>query len=261
MTTIVKLGGSLITNKREERSYRADVVARLADEIASAMDENPSRLLIGHGSGSFGHFAAQRHRTMDGVQTAAQWHGFAEVASTAAELNGLVAATLRSAGLPIWRIQPSASAVCEDGVVMGMALPIINIALSNGLVPLLYGDVALDVVRGGTIISTENIIRYLAANSHVQRVILLGEVPGVLSADGAVIPHITPQNVGAYQDALGGSAGVDVTGGMYTKVMDMLAIAQSGDGVQVDIIDGREPDLLRDALRGLDVGGTRITAG
>lgn len=261
MTTILKLGGSLITDKREERSYRGDVVARLAGEIASALDENPSRLLIGHGSGSFGHFAAQRHGTMDGVQSAAEWRGFAEVATIAAELNGLVAATLHTAGVPVWRIQPSASAICEDGVIMGMALPIIHIALSNGLVPLLYGDVALDVVRGGTIISTESIIRYLAANSRIDRVILLGEVPGVLSADGAVIPHITPQNVGAYQSALGGSAGVDVTGGMYTKVMDMLQIAQVGGGVPVDIIDGREAGLLRDALLGREVGGTRITAG
>ena len=65
MLTLVKLGGSLITDKRVEKSFRRDVVKRLADEIAAARAVDPElKLLIGHGSGSFGHFAAKRANTL-----------------------------------------------------------------------------------------------------------------------------------------------------------------------------------------------------
>lgn len=72
MLTFVKLGGSLITDKRGEQAYRAEVMARTAAEIAQAYaTERP--LLIGHGSGSFGHVAAQKYGTAQGVRTPEEW--------------------------------------------------------------------------------------------------------------------------------------------------------------------------------------------
>ena len=101
MLVFVKLGGSLITDKRVENSFRADAAARVAAEIQSALTRNPDlRLLIGHGSGSFGHVAAKRYGTMAGVHTPEQWRGFAHVATVAAELNYLMAKTLDAAGVP-----------------------------------------------------------------------------------------------------------------------------------------------------------------
>lgn len=261
MTTIIKLGGSLITDKQVEQSYRADVVARLADEIRRAREAQPElELIIGHGSGSFGHFTAKQHGTAQGVYTAAGWRGFAQVGNIAAELNGLVAGTLQAGGVPVWRIQPSASVMAVDGVITDMALTPLIQALKVALVPLVYGDVALDEARGGTIVSTESIITYLCGHIPIQRVILVGEVAGVLDEAGAVIPHITPQNIERYRAVLGGSAGVDVTGGMLTKVMDMLAIARSQAGLRVYIIDGRQAGLLQDVLLDEATAGTKITA-
>src|SRR5690242_18399189 len=87
MLTLIKLGGSLITDKHVEKSFRRDVVKRLADEIAAARAENPNlKLLIGHGSGSFGHFAAKRANTIAGVYSLSDWRAFAEVSNVAAEL-------------------------------------------------------------------------------------------------------------------------------------------------------------------------------
>jgi isopentenyl phosphate kinase len=52
----LKLGGSLITDKDTPRSPRRDVLARLAAEILYAHRQRPQmQLVIGHGSGSFGH--------------------------------------------------------------------------------------------------------------------------------------------------------------------------------------------------------------
>lgn len=261
MNTIIKLGGSLITNKNVERSYQAPIVERLADEIYRAYHQLPNlRLIMGHGSGSFRHFSAKRHNTINGVTTPEGWIGFAEVAHVASELNRLVTNTLRQADLPVLSLQPSASAIATDGVIAQMSLNQVHNALDHRLIPLLYGDVALDTVRGGTIVSTETILAYLCQNMPVKQVFLLGEVAGVLDRQGEVIPHITADNINHYQSALQGSSGVDVTGGMLSKVHDMLAIAQSQPDLAIHIIDGRQSGLLFEALTGNLNTGTRITA-
>lgn len=259
MLVFVKLGGSLITDKRVENSFRADAAARAAAEIRSALaGDLDLRLLIGHGSGSFGHVAARQYGTMAGVHTPEQWRGFAHVATVAAELNHLMAKTLDSAGVPVWRMQPSASAVARDGVIESMALDPIRAALDHGLVPLVYGDVALDSVRGGTIISTETVFFYLAKRLPVQRILLLGEVDGVYDPQGAVIPTITPASLPEVERALGGSAGTDVTGGMETKVRDMVALVESIPNLTIRIMNGLTPGLLEAALLDRAQPGTMI---
>jgi isopentenyl phosphate kinase len=261
MLTFLKLGGSLITDKKVESEFRAEVMARLAKEVRAALDQQPDlQLLIGHGSGSFGHFAAQQHGTMNGVHTPAQWRGFTEVATVAAELNYLVARELHRAGVPVWRLQPSASARCRDGVLLHLELAPVRAALERGITPLVYGDVALDEVRGGTIISTETVFDYLARHLPVQRIVLFGDVAGVYDDDGMIIPRITPREWETLQSALAGSAGVDVTGGMFTKVRDMLTLVQTVPGLQVRIVDGTQPDLLLNTLTGRTEAGTLISA-
>lgn len=252
----LKLGGSLLTDKTRPQALRADVLARLAAEIAAALAAAPGlRLLIGHGSGSFGHMAASRHGTRRGVSTPEGWRGYAETALAAAALNGLVADALWAAGVPVLRIQPSASARCRDGELLSLDVRPLIAALANGLVPVVYGDVALDQARGGTIISTEEIFRCLAPQLQPQRVVLVGEVEGVLTADpagggpGELIPHITPATLPSVAQVLGGSRGVDVTGGMVAKVAEMLALVAHAPGLRAaQIVSGLTPGLVRDVL-------------
>lgn len=252
----LKLGGSLLTDKTRPRALRPDVLARLAAEIAAALAAAPGlRLVIGHGSGSFGHMAASKHGTRAGVSTAEGWRGYAETARAAAALNGLVVDALWDAGVPALRIQPSASARCRAGELLALDLRPVIVALDNGLVPVVHGDVALDETRGGTIISTEQIFRYLAPRLRPQRVVLVGEVAGVLTADpasgapGELIPHITPATLPQVAPALSGSRGVDVTGGMVAKVAEMLALVTQTPGLRaVQIISGLTAGLVREVL-------------
>src|SRR5215470_17661068 len=115
MLIFVKLGGSLITDKRESQHFHAEVTRRAAQEIVAALAAKPDlKVVIGHGSGSFGHVAAQKYGTMNGVHSDADWRGFAEVGTIARRLNSLVTETLFETGLPVISIQPSASARSED---------------------------------------------------------------------------------------------------------------------------------------------------
>lgn len=263
----VKLGGSIITDKARAETPRPEIIRRLAAEIAAAWTERSDlRLLLGHGSGSFGHVAAQRHGTRQGVSDAAGWHGFVQVAAAAARLNRLVADALLAAGVPCWSLQPSASARCRDGELQRLEVTPVEEALSHGLVPLVYGDVALDETRGATIISTEQIFAYLARRLRPARLILVGVVHGVFEADPLQDPaarpvrRISARNWQAVHSALGGSHATDVTGGMLAKVEGMVTLARELPGLAVHLFSGERPGSLRAALQDPSdaVGGTII---
>jgi len=251
MIDFVKLGGSLITDKTQAYTPRQEIIARLAGEVRAALDTDPGlRLLLGHGSGSFGHWAAEPYGTQEGVVTPAEWRGYAEVAASAGRLNRIVTDAFLEAGVPVLSLQPSASACCHDGQVTHLSSRPIVEALKNGLVPLVYGDVALDDVRGGTIASTEDLFVYLSGRLRPARILLFSGVPGVLDQDDQVIPRITPATYPSWRNVLSGSRDVDVTGGMLDKVARMVDVVRGNPRTTVRILTGTEPGLLARVLLG-----------
>lgn len=258
----LKLGGSLITDKTQAYTVRHEVLGRLAAEVRHALDSVPQlRLLIGHGSGSFGHWAAEPYGTRDGVRTSAEWRGYAEVAAAAARLNRFVVDTFFQAGVTVLSVQPSASARCHDGRLVHLDAHPLQEALKHTLVPLVHGDVSVDDTRGGTIVSTEDIFVYLAEVLHPSRILLAGETPGVLDPGGATIQRITPDSFPAVREALAGSSGVDVTGGMADKVTRMVQLVQRHPEVCVRVFAGTEVGLLARVLLGTEPQvGTQIVA-
>jgi isopentenyl phosphate kinase len=255
MTIFVKLGGSLLTDKRAKEQARQDVIRRLAREIQRARQEQPDlRIVLGHGAGSFGHYHASRHGTRNGVATAEQWFGFAQTADAAARLNRIVVAELLEAGVPAWSVQPSVALRCSDGRVAAGPDSTIALALARGLVPVIFGDVALDSVRGGTIASTEEIFQAIDDLLLPAKIILAGEVMGIYNADpllnpeAELIPTVTLKSFAAIRDGLAGSHGVDVTGGMAAKVAQAMGWIAKRPQLSVLICSGLEPDNLYNAL-------------
>lgn len=249
MLVFLKLGGSLITDKSTPESATIEVIHRLAGEIRRVLDTQPDlQLVLGHGSGSFGHVAASRYGTRRGVSTAEQWRGFAEVSIVAARLDTIVHEALHEAGIPVFRVQPSASAICHAGKLINMATAPIERALVEGLVPLVYGDVAIDNVQGGTIISTEDVFTYLTNVLKPAHILLAGNYDGVMDQKGSVISRITPATLPGVRSALGGSDATDVTGGMAAKVESMLELVQAIPGLHILIFNGEEPGAVQQAL-------------
>jgi isopentenyl phosphate kinase len=247
----VKLGGSLITDKSARETAREATIARLASEIRAALDAAPGlRLVLGHGSGSFGHWEADEYGTRAGVASPGDWHGFARVSATALRLNRIVTEQFIEAGVPVLSVQPSATALAQDGEMVTMNVAQLHRALDRGLVPLVFGDVAFDEVRGGTILSTEAIFAHLARAMHPTHILLLGNTPGVLDSRGDVIPAITPLDYPQVERHLRESQYTDVTGGMADKVREMLALVEAVAGLRVTILSGHEPGSLRRALAG-----------
>ena len=259
MTTLIKLGGSLITDKHKARTYRQDATRIIARQIKTVWETEPGLpLVIGHGSGSFGHFVARSHDTIAGATSAEQWLGFAKVAEAALALSHLLLEELIQQGLPVMRFQPSSLIKSASGNIVEMQTSLISQALERGLIPLVHGDVALDSQIGGTIISTERIFVHLAKSLPVSRIILLGEVDGVLDVDGSVISSITAASFPSLKPVMGRASGVDVTGGMLQKVEEMLNLVAAHPGLEVVIANGRQPNALTNLICLNQPTGTRI---
>ncbi len=251
---LLKLGGSLITEKTDARGLtRPVVIARLAAEIARAAPRMPERIVLGHGSGSFGHVAAREHGIAGGLRSPAQLPGISLTQERAAALHREVLSALAAAGLAPFSIAPSSCAVFAGGKPAGMADEPLRLALQAGLLPVVYGDVVMDRKQGVAICSTERILEMLAARLPVRRVLWLGETDGVYGGDGRTIPALS--NLEGLEFA--SPAGTDVTGGMRHRVETALALARLG--VRSVIFNGLTPGLLERALLGETVPGTEIS--
>lgn len=272
----LKLGGSLITDKTRPYTPLLDMMDDLALQIATSLRSQPDlRLVIGHGAGSFGHVAASEYKTRDGFPRPSPlthrerdatedsyWKGFAEVWYQASSLNRHVMEALHKAGLRTIALPPSGSVIASDGQVAVWETTPIRMALAAGIVPVIFGDVVFDEVRGGTILSTENLFAYLVKAMAPDRVLLAGLEDAVwedFPARTRRLEQITPQSFEEIKHGVGGSAAADVTGGMEAKVREMLDLVQENPGLKIQIFSGIQPGNLVRALLG-ETLGTEISA-
>lgn len=261
---IVKLGGSLITDKRADATARTEVIERLAREIAAARGELRERLVVGHGSGSFGHVAAKRYGLERGLRRDGATSppiGAAVTQDAAGRLHRIVVDALLRAGVPAFSVAPSSTFLADGGrLVRGFVEPLAA-ALDEGLVPVVYGDVVADRSMGMSICSTESAIRYLVRRLRrrglcVARLLWLGETDGIYDRRGETVARIDRKSYRDVRRLIGAPSGTDVTGGMLLRLE--TARSEARLGIESLIFDGRRPGSLEAALLGREVGGTRV---
>jgi isopentenyl phosphate kinase len=273
----LKLGGSLITDKTQPYTPKLDAIEDVALQISSVLRTHPDlRLVLGHGSGSFGHVAASEYRTRDGflprpspllhrerdTTEESYWKGFAEVWYQASALNRFVMKALNKVNVPAVALPPSASVIASDGKVSIWETTPISMALAARLVPVIHGDVTFDEVRGGTILSTEDLFSHLARALNPDRILLAGLESAVwedFPARTRKVETITPRTFSQLSENIAKAAGADVTGGMRSKVTQMLDLVQQNPMLKVQIFSGAEPGNIASALNGESLG-TWITA-
>ena len=258
---LVKLGGSLITDKARPETPRREVLARLAGEIARGAADRPFRLVVGHGSGSFGHVAAQRFDLASGIRSPDQIPGISFTQEKAAALHRLVIEALAGSGALPFSIAPSSCVVTAAGRPVAFAAEPLLLALGQGLLPVLYGDVVMDRERGASICSTERLFdlavrKLLESGWTVRRILWLGETDGLYDAAGRTVPRVSAADFGEAARAIGAPSGTDVTGGMRHRLETALALARLG--VPSLLANGLTEGLLERALRGEEVPGTVI---
>lgn len=262
---LVKLGGSLITDKRKPYTPRIDVIRRLAREIKNAVDENDVKLILGHGGGSFPHVSAARYETHKGFIHENSMYGMVVVHNDAMKLNSIIINELISVGVNAFSIQSSSISITENSVIKEMYVKPIKVLLEYSVIPVVYGDVGIDLKQGCCIMSTEEIFRYLALNlleKYEPFIIMCEEVEGIYTKDpfkypdARLIENISRKNIEEVRRYLTESYGIDVTGGMKQKVEVLFELAKNN--IESLIVNGLNEKNLGNALRGRYVRGTYI---
>ncbi len=260
--TLLKLGGSLITDKAKAYTTFPDRIERISREIAKACGElKHNNLILGNGAGSFAHQSAAKYDTIHGFVDEHSLYGACVVHSDAMELNRIMIQSFLGKKLPVFSLQPSALYLAKEKQIMTNHMSIVESMLDKGFIPFVYGDVIIDQKQGSTIFSTDTIFKYLgsflAEKGHHVKIIHAGSYPGVLDQDQRVIPKITPDMQPDLDDILYQPKDIDVTGGMRLKVEEMIMLAKLG--IETVIVDGRDEDSIYRILKG-DRSGTTISA-
>ena len=215
MTTVLKLGGSLITDKERAETLDGAALGAAADAIATAADD----LALVHGAGSFGHHYAEKHGVSVTAGTADAGAAF-EIHGSMTTLNRFVLSRLHDRDVPALPVHPLSAGARDTNGALDMPIPAVERLLGEGFVPVSHGDVIAHEAHGTTIISGDEVVVRFAEGLDADRVGLCSTVDGVYDADGAVIDRI--DDFDSVADALGGSDATDVTGGMAGKVRTLL---------------------------------------
>jgi len=252
---LVKLGGSAITDKSKSKTINLTVLKQLAQELKRAK----LPLLLSHGAGSFAHRSAEKYGGKKGYTTT---KGIAQVASDVRELNFLVTKTLIDAGLPAIAISPMSMIFTDKGEIVQQNFAIIEEMLTQGLVPVVYGDVLWDQSWKSTIFSGETTLNHIAIYLQekgytVREVIQVGNTSGVYNAKGKTIPSITSASWPTLQKNITTSTTIDVTGGMQHKVEEALKLTSYH--IPTTLINGTKKFELLHALTGKNAHATHIS--
>lgn len=248
--TILKLGGSVITDKRAaDGVVRVNEIQRIAKEISGFK----GKLIIVHGAGSFGHPQAKKFSLNEEFNAT----GSIITHLSVKKLCGMVVNILNENGICAVGVHPMCCMLADNGRIKTMFLDQINCMLEKGIVPVLHGDVVMDCSLGSSVVSGDQIVPYLAKMMKASLLGIGSATEGVLDDRGLTIPVITSKNFGNVKKHIRGSENTDVTGGMLGKVQEMLDLSDSTCTTS-HIFDAGKTGNIKRFLKGEKIG-TAIT--
>ncbi|MBU3897214.1 MAG: isopentenyl phosphate kinase family protein [Nanoarchaeota archaeon] len=253
---IIKLGGSIITDKKSEIP-KVDYanLEKFSAEIAKGYNPKEMRLILVHGAGSYGHSIAKRTGLHLGIVKDEQLVDFAEVQRLQNELNCIATQHLIKHGLPAIPCQASSFIILNAGRIVKGDITAIENLVNIGMIPVLYGVPAYDEKQKCAVLSGDQIAPYLAKKLNAEKIIHITNVNGIYDKDpnkfndAKHITEINSQNFEEVKKALTGSLDTDVSGGMLTKVSELMNI-----GVKSQIISGLISENIVNAMKGNNVG-------
>ncbi|TSC89432.1 MAG: Amino acid kinase [Microgenomates group bacterium Gr01-1014_5] len=257
---IIKLGGSVITYKKSKTpKARLSVIRLLTKEIAQIVRTGKYRIVLVHGGGSFGHPNVKKFNLHKGMKTAKQKLAYAQTLQNMLDLNEFVIKSLTSRAVPAVSIVPHSFAEQEQGEFKSFSVAIINNALNQGLVPILFGDGVLDTKWGCSVLSGDTIVSYLARKLKAEKVVFLSDVDGIFEQDpksnprAKLIPEVNNRNFKKVLKILAsqGASKINVTGEMYGK---MVAVKRELRKKSIYIVDGLKQEVLTGVLAGKKIG-------
>jgi isopentenyl phosphate kinase len=253
ITNILKLGGSVITDKKGHYSIRYADVYRIAQEISLAYSMCSKRMLIVHGGGSFGHPTVAEHGGVENPIATSQVVYFMR------ELNMVIVDALNAYGVPAIPMDTHAIFYRDCEKFLQFFYKPLEKAIEKSIVPVLYGDVVFGC-KGSDVLSGDEIVWRLSTVFKPCRILFASDVDGVYdkhpSEVGAkLLDVVSLHNIGVIE--FGSQGRTDVTGEMKAKLLYGLRYWH-GDIAEVLIFNGLKKGRIYNALCGKDVHGTRV---
>jgi len=230
MTTVLKLGGSVITEKDTPETVDDTALER----AAAALADPPARLVIVHGGGSFGHHHAAAHGVTTTVGTDDD-EGIRAIHGAMKRLNAAVIDALTDAGVPAVPVHPLSAVHRRADGTLRFPEGAVETMLGEGFVPVLHGDVVAHETKGATILSGDELVVELGEALSADRIGVCSAVSGVYDSAGDVIDRI--DSFDDVENAVGESGDTDVTGGMAGKVRALLALDAPASVFGIEALD------------------------
>lgn len=255
---LLKLGGSILTDKAKESTFRRGVASRVLQEVAKAKVP----VVILHGAGSFGHPTVARSGVGSGAMDAGKAQGVSDTFAALADLEARVLSAATSAGLRPVAVPLHLSVRYDAGDNLS-ELPVgeIQDLLADGWTPVLHGTLIRQPRFGWKVLGADRLMAELAGQLEPRLALFASDVDGVFARDpkedaaAPLLPEVSP-NGQVVREASGGK-GWDVTGRMAGKLEHAFTVAQACPTM---IVNGNVRGRVLDALRGKQVTGTRILA-
>ena len=257
-TVIIKLGGSVITDKR--LAFKAD--RRSMHRIATELARLPDRLILFNGAGSFGHIPVKRFGLDEGFSKA-KTRRFANTKLQLLRLQEMLVSVLCSHGIPVVPFTPSSFMIARSGRLCRAELGPIRKFSELGLVPLLGGDLLPDLDQGWRVVSADQMAAWIAPRIGASMIIYGTDVDGLYSLDpktskdAKLLETISCSEIRKIAGSALGSRMPDVTAGMQGKLFEAEHAVKRG--VEVVMMNLRRPENLRPILKGRRGRWTRIS--
>ncbi|KAL7719391.1 Isopentenyl phosphate kinase [Entamoeba marina] len=250
---LIKIGGSYVTEKVVTNGDEPllENIHSFSKELFDFLQRHPQqRIILAHGAGSYGHVPASNYHLATGLDND-NYPGIVKTLLPVQQLNKIIVDSLTSVGLKALPFHPFDFCVTDNKRISEMFLRPIQIALDQGFIPVLHGDVAMDTKQGCSILSADQIIPELAFRFKSKRIGFISN-SCVLDDNKQPIKEINTKNYNDIKKMLHGSSGIDVTGGMAGKIGELIEAATKY-GIESYVFNGND-NAVRKFLEGEDEG-------
>lgn len=259
MLTVLKIGGSVITDKSKPYSIRRNIVRRIARELKPYLSLN-NKLILVHGGGSYGHYIVRMYDELARKKDA-QYYSMVTISMN--ELSLKIAEILRLENIPV-TIVPShvVFRLNKENNIEPYNIRVIIDHLEQGIIPILYGDLVLGR-NAFPVLSGDDISWYLACKLKASRLLFATSVDGIYAGPVGKSPIIElikcsdtniEEIIEKSQKKVGSS--IDVTGGIMNKIF--VARKYGCSNIDVIIFNGLVEDNIRKVLLGEKILGTKV---
>ncbi len=239
---LIKLGGSIITNKDKPLTANVSAIKKIASQLKKVKES----YMVVHGGGSFGHYWSVKY-DMHTKPDRYSIKGVSVVKNSMVELNKLILEAFLQSGIHPYCLPPT-DFVFGNKPIIKKAQEITKIA-QTGLVPVSYGDVMWFGKNKFYILSGDKIMGMLTRILKPRLAIFVTNVDGVYSdiKNKKLIREITTERPKITDVKM------DVTGGMSRKIKEATDMARN---TSVFFVNGNMPQRILNAINGKEFEGT-----